>query len=235
MSRWTLPVALLATYAAAQTSTNCNPRFKTCSEDPALGTTFETTFNETMTEFDPNFFNITAGEDLISFSDKGAELTIVKQGDSVTVETAFYIMFGKVEMLFQAASGVGIISTYNLLSDDLDEIDLEIMGGNTSFVSNNFFGWGNQSQFNSQYEPTNGPNWQGGAMGGFHNYTVDWTQDQIQWYMDGDLVRTQAYLEPGQYPQTPSYLKFGIWAGGDPTLPKGTIQWAGGKTDFSKA
>lgn len=52
--------------------------------------------------------------------------------------------------------------------------------------------------------------------------------------MDGELVRTQEYLPPGQYPQTPSFLKFGIWAGGDPTLPKGTREWAGGNTDYSK-
>ncbi len=234
MFRRALPIALLATYAAAQTSTTCNPLHKTCPQDAALGTTYETTFNESMTEFDPNFFNITAGADLITFSAKGAELTITNQGDSVTVQTAFYIMFGRVEMIFQAASGVGIISTYNLLSDTLDEIDLEIMGGNTSYVSNNFFGWGNTSQFNSDYEPTTGSQWSNGAMGAMHNYTVDWEQEEIRWWMDGDLVRTQPYLPVGEYPQSPSFLKFGIWAGGDPTLPKGTREWAGGDTDYSK-
>ncbi|KAK5172688.1 uncharacterized protein LTR77_002808 [Saxophila tyrrhenica] len=234
MLHWAAPLALLASYVAAQTSTECNPRNTTCPQDPALGTTFETTFNESMTEFDPKFFNITAGADLITFSEKGAEMTITKQGDSVTVQTAFYIMFGRVEMIFQAASGQGIISTYNLLSDTLDEIDLEIMGGNTSYVSNNFFGWGNTSQFNSEYEPTTGSAWAGGAMGDMHNYTVDWEQEEIRWWMDGDLVRTQTYLPAGRYPQTPSFLKFGIWAGGDPDLPKGTRKWAGGDTDYSK-
>ena len=187
-----------------------------------------------MTEFDPNLFNVTAGIDLISFGDNGAELTISEQGQSVTIETAFYIFFGQIEVLFQAASGQGIISTFNMLSDDLDEIDWEIMGGNTSFVENNFYGWGNQSQYNAKYFPTAGANWQGGAEGGVHNFTVDWSQEQVQWIMDGDVVRTQSYLPAGQYPQTPCYLKFGIWAGGDPTEPKGTIEWAGGPTDYSK-
>jgi beta-glucanase (GH16 family) len=138
-------------------------------------------------------------------------------------------------MVFQAASGQGIISTYNLLSDTLDEIDLEIMGGNTSYVSNNFFGWGNTSQFNSEYEPTTGPAWSGGAMGGMHNYTVDWNEERTEWYMDGDLVRSQPYLPPGEYPQSPSFLKFGIWAAGDEANnKKGTVEWAGGKTDFDQ-
>ncbi len=86
-----------------------------------------------------------------------------------------------------------------------------------------------------RYEPTDGPSWQpGGAMGGFHNYTVDWSAEETKWYMDGALVRTQPYLQPGEYPQTPSFLKFGIWAGGDPSEPKGTQEWAGGTTDYSK-
>ena len=234
MSRHAISIALLAaaTRVIAQTSTTCNPLKSTCPQDPALGTTFDTTFNTSMTEFDPNFFNVTAGADLVSFGDNGADLTIAKQGDSVTVETAFYIMFGSVEMLFQAASGQGIISTFNLLSDDLDEVDWEIMGGNTSFVENNYYGWGNQSQYNAKYFPTHG--WNGGAQGGIHNFTVNWSKEEIQWIMDGDVVRTAPYLPPGEYPQSPCYLKFGIWAGGDPTLPKGTIKWAGGPTDYSK-
>src|ERR1700761_5494010 len=111
MFRWTLPIALLATYTAAQTSTKCNPLDKQCPADPALGTTFETSFNSSMTRMDPTYFEIVAGDGLISFSDQGAEFAILKQGDSVTVRTNFYILFGRVEIMFQAAAGQGIVST----------------------------------------------------------------------------------------------------------------------------
>jgi hypothetical protein len=30
-------------------------------------------------------------------------------------------------------------------------------------------------------------------------------------------------------------IRLGIWAGGDPTNAQGTVEWAGGPTDFSKA
>jgi hypothetical protein len=38
-----------------------------------------------------------------------------------------------------------------------------------------------------------------------------------------------------RFPQTPMRVRLGIWAGGDPTLPPGTVQWAGGPTDYSQA
>jgi len=40
----------------------------------------------------------------------------------------------------QAAAGTGIVSSIVLQSDDLDEVDWEMIGGNTTFVETNFFG-----------------------------------------------------------------------------------------------
>lgn len=52
------------------------------------------------------------------------------------------------------------------------------------------------------------------------------------------MVRTLNYhdaVDGYNFPQTPSKIKIGIWAGGDSTNGEGTIEWAGGETDFSKA
>ena len=37
------------------------------------------------------------------------------------------------------------------------------------------------------------------------------------------------------YPQTPMRVKLGIWAGGDSGNDEGTIEWAGGETDYDDA
>ena len=37
-----------------------------------------------------------------------------------------------------------------------------------------------------------------------------------------------------QYPQTPSKVQLGTWAGGAPGMNAGTVSWAGGATDFKK-
>ncbi|OQO08163.1 hypothetical protein B0A48_06957 [Cryoendolithus antarcticus] len=196
-----LLLGLLALRAAAQTQppSGCDPTWgnTTCLDNPALGTTLDYSFNNTLSEMDPQYFN-------------------------------FYILEGRAEIVMQAAKGVGIISTIILLSDTLDEIDWEILGGNETHVSNNWYGLGNTSQHNGEYPLL------AGAMDTFHNYTIDWNQDRLQWIADGQMVRELKGAGKGLYPQTPSVIRFGIWAAGDPSLPQGTRDWAGGDTDYSK-
>lgn len=70
----------------------------------------------------------------------------------------------------------------------------------------------------------------------FHSYKVNWQKDKLEWIVDGKVVRTLKASDAGDhYPQTPMRLLLGIWAGGDPSNSPGTIEWAGGETDFSEA
>jgi hypothetical protein len=59
----------------------------------------------------------------ISCGSDGAEFTIAKKGDSPTIETDFYVFFGKAEVLLRAAAGIGVVSSIVLQSDVLDEVD----------------------------------------------------------------------------------------------------------------
>lgn len=54
---------------------------------------------------------------------QGAEFKIAAQGDAPTIASDFYIFFGHVDVKMKAANGTGIISTWIMESDDLDEID----------------------------------------------------------------------------------------------------------------
>jgi hypothetical protein len=143
MSRTRTLLSLLllsATTAFAQTFSKCNPLNTTCPDNPALGTTLEETFNSSTNGFDANYWHFDGGEDLVSFGKEGAELPLVNNKDVVTIKSNFYIFFGTLEFIMKAAPGNGIISTVILLSDDLDEIDWEIKGGNHTTVSNNYYG-----------------------------------------------------------------------------------------------
>lgn len=131
-----LTTLLLASTVFAQTWTNCNPLNATCPSDTALGT--NATFNFTSSLPNLHIWNTTAGT--LQQGTDGAAFVISQRGDSPTIQSLFYIFFGRVEVVMQAAAGTGIVSSIVLESDDLDEVDWEMIGGNTTFVETNFFG-----------------------------------------------------------------------------------------------
>ena len=72
----------------------------------------------------------------------GVSFTITKSGDAPQLTSKWYIMFGKVEVVLKAAPGAGIVSSFVMQSDDLDEIDWEWLGSDPDEVQSNFFGKG---------------------------------------------------------------------------------------------
>ncbi|CUM54540.1 unnamed protein product [Debaryomyces fabryi] len=148
------------------------------------------------------------------------------------MKSKFYIMFGRVEVHMKAANGTGIVSDFYLQSDDLDEIDIEFLGGDDTQFQSNYFSKGDTSTYDrGEYHTVLGDS----PQTGFHNYTIDWTEEECIWYLDGDAVRTLKNSSSEGYPQTPMYLMMGAWAGGDPSNAAGTIEWAGGETDYTEA
>ncbi|KAL4962409.1 glycoside hydrolase family 16 protein [Aspergillus stella-maris] len=222
-------LALLAACVApalAQTWTHCNPTEDECDPNPALGTSWDWAFNETQNE---KVWNITNGE--INWTDEGAEFTIAEKLQSPTIQSTFYIFFGRVEMHVKMAAGPGIVSSVVLQSDDLDEIDWEWVGYNTSEIQTNYYSKGVTNYKNGGFFKVDNADTE------FHNYTVYWTQDKIDWWVDSQLLRTLTYDNAkngteSTFPQTPSNVRIGIWPAGDPDNAQGTIEWAGGPVDY---
>ncbi|KAF8863685.1 hypothetical protein BDZ45DRAFT_108145 [Acephala macrosclerotiorum] len=215
--------------ALGQTSTDCNPLTNTtCPSDSALGKTITVDF----TAGESSEFTVETGT-TITYGDDGAEFIITSDGDAQTIISNNYIFFGKVEVVLKAANGTGIVSSFVMESDDLDEIDLEWLGGNATVVETNYFGKGNTTSYNRATYPTvNDP------QDIWHTYTVDWTSEYIKWYVDGSLVRTLLYadaLDGKNFPQTPMRIKIGNWVGGAADESTGTVEWAGGYTDLDDA
>ncbi|KAI8952164.1 concanavalin A-like lectin/glucanase domain-containing protein [Xylaria longipes] len=224
-----LALALVSS-AAAQLTTKCNPTEKTCPADPALGTAHTFYFNSTPP--DDTFTSEATG---IDFDEKnGAVFTIAERGQSSTLTSNFYFFFGRTEVMMKAAKGQGIISSIVWGSDTLDEVDWEFKGGNESWAFSNYYGKGN-----TNVTGTGGDHPVTGSIFDLHNYTTVWTKDKLEWHMDGHLVRTLLAEEANHtmnFPQTPMTLRLGSWVGGDSEhQASGTVEWAGGETDFSQA
>ncbi|KAF6828634.1 extracellular cell wall glucanase crf1 allergen asp f9 [Colletotrichum plurivorum] len=222
-------VALLATSTFAQTFTDCDPTKKTCPSNTGLtSSTYSVDFTKGA---DAKAWTVAAGN--IEYTSAGAEFTLNKKGDAPTIETSWYFFFGRAEVHMKAAPGQGIVSSVVLESDDLDEVDWEWLGGKNAEVQTNYFGKGNTTSYDRGAFHTVSD-----SQGTSHNYTIDWSKEAVAWYIDGALVRTLKYgdaLGGQNFPQTPMRLRLGIWAGGDPDNNAGTITWAGGETDYSKA
>ncbi|PGH05147.1 hypothetical protein AJ80_08383 [Polytolypa hystricis UAMH7299] len=217
--------ALLST-VTAQTFTACDPlKEDNCPINPALSTTYSLNLTK---ELNTVLWNTTNGA--LTYTDEGAEFTINRKLDSPTIQSKFYIFWGRLEVFMKAAPGKGVVSSIVLQSEDRDEIDWEWVGSETDFVQSNYFGKGNDSSFDR-----GGKHEMGNAMNDFHNYTLHWTKEKLEWWLDGKLLRTLTYddAEGGKwYPQTPMNVRLGVWPGGDPDGRKGTIEWAGGEIDY---
>lgn len=147
-----------------------------------------------------------------------------------TIESNWYFFFGSVEVVMKASDGQGIVSSFVLESDDLDEVDWEWIGSDTKQVQSNYFGKGDDSTFDrGGFHAVATPQDQ------FHTYRLDWSADKLVWSIDGAPVRTLTPAEAKsgtRYPQTPMKVKIGSWVAGSSTAPTGTVQWAGGLAQF---
>ncbi|CAK7220237.1 transglycosylase [Sporothrix curviconia] len=225
----TAAVAGFAGLASAQTYTSCNPTTNSsCPSDTGLN---QASYSVDFTAGESSDWTLSSSSASYS-SSTGAALTITEEGNAPTLISNFYIFFGRVSVLMRASPGTGIVSSIVLESDDLDEVDWEWIGGVDDQVQTDYFGKGNTTA----YDRGTYVNLTSGTQSDFRNYTLVWTTESITWYLDGGVVRTLAYadaLNGKNYPQTPMQIKVGSWAGGDSSNAEGTIEWAGGETDYS--
>jgi beta-glucanase (GH16 family) len=229
-----LPAILLAGLSSlqpvfAQVTTDCNPMEKDCPDNPAFGTEFLFNFNSSPPL---DTWEKTAQGEISYDAEKGAIFRLSKQGDSPTLRTKFYFFGGRTEIMMRCAPGTGIISSMMWLSDTLDEVDWEFFGTNATFAASNYFGKGAEDFTNGEYHSTGFDVYQD-----YHNYTTIWTKEKLEWWIDGRHVRTLLSNDANNhknFPQTPMRLSLGIWAGGDPRLPEGTRDWAGGTTNYDE-
>ena len=79
------------------------------------------------------------------------------------------------------------------------------------------------------------------AVDEFHKYTLEYTPAGMTFSIDDAVVRSipAGSIRPvsmgSPSPQTPTFVRIGMWASGDPNNEPGVISWGGGLTDYSKA
>jgi endoglucanase len=120
--------------------------------------------------------------------------------------TDFY-SYGYYETSMQAIKNDGVDSsffTYTGPSDNnpWDEIDIEILGKDTTKVQFNYYtnGVGNHEYlYDLGFD----------ASAGYHTYGFDWQPDSITWYVDGVAV----YTASNNIPSTAGKIMMNVWPG----------------------
>jgi beta-glucanase (GH16 family) len=122
-----------------------------------------------------------------------------------------YYGYGKYETRFKAAKGSGLVTgffTYTGPSDGTQhhEIDIEILGKDTTKMQTNYF-------VNGVGGPEKMIPLGFDAAAGYHNYAFVWTANKIEWIVDDVVVHTE-YAGAGQpLPSLPGRIMANMWAG----------------------
>jgi beta-glucanase (GH16 family) len=185
------------------------------------------------TDFDGNAsaydFVVDKGQ-IMNTNSSGGELAILltKEKGGTRLSSTRYVHYGTITAKLKTARTKGVITAFITMSDVKDEVDWEFPGAGTTEGQSNFFWQGHIP------EKTNGDktNDLSDTFNNYHDFGIDWQQDQLSWLVDGKVVRSvKAADYSGQYPTTPSRIQFSVW--GVDGMPQGTIEWAGGLIDYS--
>ncbi|KAI1503284.1 glycoside hydrolase family 16 protein [Biscogniauxia marginata] len=161
-------------------------------------------------------------------------LTMPKNSVGTVLASTVYMWFGNVKAKIKTGKDAGVVTAFILLSDVKDEIDFEWVGTELDTAQTNYY-------FQGIPDYTHSANITGlsDTYENEHEYEIRWTPDQIQWFVDGKLGRTQKKSDSwnstsNQYdfPQTPARVQLSIWPGGAASNGEGTISWAGGAIDW---
>ncbi|KAJ2851385.1 putative glycosidase CRH2 [Coemansia brasiliensis] len=159
------------------------------------------------------------------------------KGFGSTVHASHSIQYGTVTARIKTASiAKGVVSAFIIRSEQVgDEIDFEWVGKDPTTVETNFFYHDILNYSNSRYFDIGAE-----SFADYHDYTIVWDPDYIQWAVDGKTLRTlkreDTYNKANdeyRFPAAEGRIGLSVWDGGN-SGAKGTEEWAGYPTPWTK-
>jgi beta-glucanase (GH16 family) len=120
--------------------------------------------------------------------------------------TSDTVSYGRFETRMKAAKASGIVSSFfTYTGSPWDEIDVEILGKNTSQVQFNYFvngTGGHERVVDLGFD----------ASAGYHTYAIDWQPNAISWYVDG-VLKHSVSGSTSTLPSHPMQIMMNLWNG----------------------
>lgn len=179
--------------------TNGMPTGWECADGWTNGSMFNVTWRKSNVTFADGKMQLIIDKDLLSAGD-------IPYAGGEFRSTGFY-GYGRYEVSMKAIKNDGVVSsffTYTGPSDGnpWDEIDVEILGKDTTKVQFNYF---TDSKGNHEYMHDLGFD----ASEDFHTYAFEWYEDKIVWFVDG----VEVYSATANIPVTESKIMMNAWCG----------------------
>lgn len=161
-----------------------------------------------------SMFNVTWRKENVTFENNSMQLIIDKDSKAGTVpysggeyRSKEFYSYGRYEVRMKAIKNDGVVSsffTYTGPSDNnpWDEIDIEILGKDTTKVQFNYFTDGkgeHEYMYDLGFD----------ASEDFHDYAFEWHKDKIVWFVDGKEV----YTATENIPSTSGKIMMNAWCG----------------------
>jgi len=217
----------------------CNPQasynLTSCKGNPICQTanyTFEdteriansTNYNGDTSNYD---FVLNSG-DMSSLNDE-LVLYLTESNGGTRLSSTRYLRYGKMTARIKTGRWNGTVTAVITMSDMKDEIDWESPGDSTRSMQSNWFYEGEIPTV------THGDvhKISSDSYNDFHDYSIEIQEDQIQWSIDGQVVRTVSANSSTRFPGTPGRIEMSIWPAGISTSAPGTIEWAGGMINWN--
>ncbi|KAK0189144.1 glycoside hydrolase family 16 protein [Armillaria mellea] len=218
-------------WAAEASDSSCNP--------------FHTTFPSGSVGPD-SFFRALSPPETYEICDDGLAMYLLKPegsvkrtgnvndkiGQGATINSTELCVHGNLSFEVTAPAVPGVVTAFILVgSDSLDEIDVELLGGDPTHWSTNVFVFlpGETEPMYNKYSSIERVE---GSIAQKHTYFIDYNLDRIVWGIDGNVVRTLTKEQAGErYPSHCLRIQCGIW---DASEHEGTSEWARGPIDWSQ-
>ncbi|CAG7848536.1 SubName: Full=Related to UTR2-cell wall protein {ECO:0000313/EMBL:CCA66555.1} [Serendipita indica DSM 11827] len=211
-----------------------------------------TTYDGNSTAYD---WTIDAGTPL-NTNNNGGELALILTQDSrapkgTRISTTEYVLYGTITATIKTSKWNGVVGAFITMSNIKvrfivtgqartkyfgKEIDWEWPGNHPLEAQSNFFFQGHVD-YTAGHGATH--TLSSDSYENYHDYTINWQPDQLQFSIDGNVVRTvrkEETLVDGvyQYPTSPARVQLSIWPGGLPDSPQGVVTWSGGLIQYNE-
>jgi len=168
---------------------------------------------------------------ILNTNQNGGELalTLTQDNGGTRISSTRYLHYGTVTARLKTGRWPGVVTAFITMSDAKDEIDWEFPGNQTTQGQTNFY-WLGVLNYNNGLTINNLTD----TFSNYHDYTIDWQSDTLNFLIDGKLDRTVSKSDlKDAYPSTPARVQLSLWPAGINTSAPGTVQWAGGMINWN--